>query len=262
MKPVPATVRGRERSEEDAILALVKRLTNVARYGFGEQAREKKRMLKAELRQKTFESELWDKEDGFAKRQYSSYEEYLAHQSSKLAQISERLNETEGEDLSDFERRFAGCAELAGARSVLCLGARLGTEVRALHNLGYFAIGIDLNPGPENPYVLMGDFHKLVFPTGSVDALYTNALDHVFDLEKLTVEVRRILRSGGIFIADVLDGFEEGFTPGEFEAMHWRTIDELASQISRHGRMVESSRRELGQIRRDRWTQLVFRAQG
>ena len=48
---------------------------------------------------------------------------------------------------------------------MLCLGARLGTEVRALHNLGYFAIGIDLNPGVDNPYVLMGDFHKLVFPT-------------------------------------------------------------------------------------------------
>ena len=42
--------------------------------------------------------------------------------------------------------------------------------------------------------------------------------------------------------------------------MPWRTIDELASQIGRVGQMPEVSRRELGQVRRDRWTQLVFRA--
>jgi SAM-dependent methyltransferase len=240
-------------------LALVKRLSNLARFGFGEQAREKKRLLKAELRQQVFESELWDKSEAFANRQYGSYDEYLAHQSSKLAQISERLHETEAEDLAEFERRFEGCAELAGRRNVLCLGARLGTEVRALHKLGLFAVGIDLNPGIDNPYVLMGDFHALVFPTGSVDVVYTNALDHVFDLAKLTAEIRRVLHPDGIFLADVLAGYEEGFTPGEFEAMHWRSIDTLAEEICAGGGFYLASRRELGQIRRDRWTQTVFK---
>ncbi|HET6469004.1 MAG TPA: class I SAM-dependent methyltransferase, partial [Geminicoccaceae bacterium] len=216
-------------------MALVRRLTNLARFGIGERAREKKRLLKAELRQKVFESELWDKTETFAHRQYGSYDEYLAHQSSKLAQISERLHETEAEDLAEFERRFGGCAALQGMRNVLCLGARLGTEVRALHKLGLFAVGIDLNPGPENPYVLVGDFHALVFPTGSVDVVYTNVLDHAFDLEKLTAEIRRVLHPNGVFLADVLAGYDEGFTPGEFEAMHWRSIETLAGQICRVG---------------------------
>jgi SAM-dependent methyltransferase len=241
------------------ILAIVRRLANVARYGLGDQARERKRVEKAEQRERAFASELWEKGEGLAARHYASYDEYLAHQSSKLGQISERLYETEAEDLADFERRFGGCVELAGARSVLCLGARLGTEVRALHRLGYFAIGIDLNPGPGNPCVLTGDFHALVFPDGSVDAVYTNALDHAFDLGRLTAEIRRVLRPGAIFIADVLDGFDQGFIPGEFESMHWRSIDALAAAVAEKGRLVEVSRRGLGQVRRDRWTQLVFR---
>lgn len=33
--------------------------------------------------------------------------------------------------------------------SVLCLAARVGTEVKAFLDLGCFAMGIDLNPGLE-----------------------------------------------------------------------------------------------------------------
>jgi SAM-dependent methyltransferase len=242
-------------------LPLVKRLTNLARFGFGEQARVKKRLLKAEKREQVFQSELWDKGETFARRHYASYDEYLAHQSSKLAQVEGRLQETLAQDLAEFQRRFETCEALQRRRSALCLGARLGTEVQALHRLGIFAVGIDLNPGPDNPYVLTGDFHALVFPTGSVDMVYTNALDHVFDLEKLTAEIARVLRPDGIFLADVLGGYDEGFTPGRFEAMHWRSIDELTERICRLGGFRVASRRDLGQIRRDRWTQIVFAKQ-
>lgn len=243
----------------DKVLAIVRRLANVARYGLGEQARQRKRVERDDERQRAFASDLWDKGEGFAARRYASYDEYLAHQSSKLGKIGDRLLETEAEDLADFERRFAGCVELAGARSVLCLGARLGTEVRALHRLGYLAVGVDLNPGPDNPYVLKGDFHALVFPDGSLDAVYTNALDHAFDLGRVMAEVRRVLRPGAILVADVLDGFDQGFIPGRYESMHWRSIDSLAAAIAGQGRLALASRRDLGQLRRDRWTQLVFR---
>ncbi|HET6468619.1 MAG TPA: hypothetical protein VFG43_09605, partial [Geminicoccaceae bacterium] len=71
----------------------------------------------------------------------------------------------------------------------------------------------------------------------------------------------RVLHPNGVFLADVLAGYDEGFTPGEFEAMHWRSIETLAGQICRVGGFNLASRRDLGQIRRDRWTQIVFRVQ-
>ena len=41
-------------------------------------------------------------------------------------------------------------------RSVLCLAARQGSEVRAFIDSGAFAVGIDLNPGPRNRFVVVG----------------------------------------------------------------------------------------------------------
>ena len=71
------------------------------------------------------------------------------------------------------------------AASVLCLGARQGTEVKAFLDLGCFAVRIDLEPGAENQFVVQGDFHDLKFPTESVDIVFTNSLDHAFDPKKM-----------------------------------------------------------------------------
>jgi SAM-dependent methyltransferase len=229
------------------------------RYGVGPRAKERKRAKKAETRAASFESEVWDRDGALAQRKYSSYDDYVNHQSAKLDKIVGRLRETEAEDFAEFRKRFEGCAALSEARSVLCLGARLGTEVRALHALGYFAIGIDLNPGSDNPYVLPGDFHNLMFPDGSVDAVYTNALDHVFDLEKIISEIRRLLRPNGLFVVDLLPGYEEGFVPGAFEATHWPKTDALIEKIGELGGFALEGVRDLGQLRRDRWRQALFR---
>ena len=173
-------------------MALLKRINNILRFGLGAKALEEKRAQKAAARVASFDSsDLWERRDGFAARRYESYDAYLKHQAFKLGTVGERLEETEAEDFQEFKRRFEGCAPLRSARSVLCLGARLGTEVKALHALGLFAVGIDLNPGERNALVLVGDFHELVFPDGSIDAVYTNALDHVFDLSRVVGEVRR-----------------------------------------------------------------------
>jgi SAM-dependent methyltransferase len=240
-------------------MASFKRISNIMKYGLGEQARTKKRAAKGEARKSAFESERWNRQGSLVQRNYNSYDEYVTHQAGKLDKVAHRLRETEDDDFTDFKRRFEGCTLLAEARYVLCLGARLGTEVRALHALGYFAIGIDLNPGLNNPYVLPGDFHKLVFPDRSVDAIYTNALDHVFDLEKVVAEVRRLLRPAGLFVVDMLPGFEEGFVPGAFEATHWRDASTLIERVQELGGFLVEEQRDLGQIRRDRWMQVVFR---
>jgi hypothetical protein len=62
----------------------------------------------------------------------SQHEAYAEHQRAKLGHILGRLNETLEEDLAEFKRRFRDCSPLPEARNVLCLGARLGTEVQAL----------------------------------------------------------------------------------------------------------------------------------
>ena len=240
-------------------MALLKRINNILRFGLGAKALEEKRARKSAARHAGFHaSDAWERHDGFATRRYESYEAYLKHQAFKLNTVGERLEETGEADLQEFKRRFEGCAPLRSARSVLCLGARLGTEVKALHALGLFAIGIDLNPGEKNPFVLVGDFHELVFPDGSTDAVYTNALDHVFDLSRVIGEVRRVLRTGGVFIVDMLDGYEEGFTPGKYESAHWQNREALQARIATTGKLDMVAVRELGQHRRDRWTQVVF----
>ena len=68
--------------------------------------------------------------------------------------------------------------------------------------MGAFVVGVDLNPGPNNPYVLVGDFHHLQFATRSVDVVYTNVIGHVWDLIALGAEVCRVLKPSGEFHMD------------------------------------------------------------
>jgi SAM-dependent methyltransferase len=241
-------------------MPIMKRVSNILKYGLGPAAKRKKQADKALKRKQRFdESGQWEHGADLVKRRYGSYEAYVAHQASKLDQVIGRLRENEEEDFVEFKRRFETCAALAPARTVLCLGARLGTEVRALHALGRFAVGIDLNPGADNPYVLPGDFHHVVFPDGSVDAVYTNTLDHVFDLERLMGEVRRLLRPGGLFVCDLSLGLDENTVPGEFEAVYWRDSDRMIETVRALGELELVEARDLGRRRRDLWRQAVLR---
>jgi SAM-dependent methyltransferase len=238
----------------------LKRIRNIIKYGLGSEAKQRKQADKRTAREDRFETDLWQRDASeLAQRQYRSYDEYISHQRAKLDKISDRLHETEQEDFLDFKQRFSDCQALKPGATVLCLGARLGTEVKALHTLGYFAVGIDLNPGPDNPFVLPGDFHHIVFPDDSVDVVYTNALDHVFDLQKIVAEIQRLLRPGGIFIADIIEGYEEGFVPGAYEAIHWPTVEKFVGKLSELGDLQLESLRDLGRNRRDSWKQAVFR---
>lgn len=237
-------------------------IANRLKYGIGEKGRERKLAAKKERRANKFESERWKRDGELARRQYANYDEYIEHQGAKLDQIMHRLRETEQEDFDDFKNRFEQCQALSEARSVLCLGARLGTEVAAMHALGHFAVGIDLNPGKDNAYVLPGDFHAIVFPDESVDAVYTNVMDHVFDLDKVMAEISRLLPPGGLFIADLIQGYEEGFTPGEFEATHWANTDDFMQKLCTLTGFEVIEDRMVGQRRNNTWRQVVFRKPG
>jgi SAM-dependent methyltransferase len=236
----------------------LKHLRNAMRFGSGE-ARERKQAEKRQAKHERFLSELWRRDGDFAQRSYASYDAYVKHQASKLAGIADRLRRTEAEELEEFRERFASCDALANADVILCLGARLGTEVRALHSLGRFAVGIDLEPGPENRHVLHGDFHSLVFPDASIDAVYSNTLDHAFDLDRMVLEVLRVLRPGGRFVAEIDEGFEEGTVPGHYEALSWAHADLVIQMIARDGRFEVEKIASLGRNRRGVRSLVVFR---
>lgn len=206
------------------------------------------------------DSELWVRDGETAHRRYSDYQQYLDHQASKLPQVVDQLHRNLERDFAEYKERFASCEPLKEARSVLCLGARLGTEVQALHSLGYFAVGIDLNPGLKNPYVVHGDFHRLVFPDGSVDATYSNAFDHAFDLGAVVGEIKRVLRPGGLLVLDLAPGFSEGVTPGRFEAMQWHTSGAMIERVQQLGEFEIVEIRDFEQTRRQNcWRQAIFR---
>ncbi|GMR22236.1 MAG: hypothetical protein BMS9Abin37_0570 [Acidobacteriota bacterium] len=175
----------------------------------------------------------WSRQDassGFETRNYVSYEDYLEHQKDKreridLSQYDVDYRETLGARLKNLKIRFDGM-------TVLCLAARIGTEVKSFLDLGCFAVGIDLNPGTMNCYVLYGDFHELQFPSGSVDIVFTNSLDHVYDLEKVLVEARRVLKDEGFLIVEAAAGSERGVEAGFYESFWWKNVDELIQRLN------------------------------
>jgi SAM-dependent methyltransferase len=180
------------------------------------------------VRQKHHDAEglLPPDEHGFVRRDYDSYDEYVEHQRQKLEEIL-RLgrgfsNAAVTEARSRFYRRFRHLVRvLPRSAVVLCLGARQGTEVEVLRELGFRnAYGIDLNPGPENTLVRVGDFNRLGEADASVDLVYSNSLDHALDLDAFFAEHARVLKPHGFALYDV----HQDYTPGEaapFEASLW-----------------------------------------
>ena len=177
----------------------------------------------------------------FWRRKYDSYEEYLNHQSSKLKQIDKYFS------LSEYDAQFRASLRERVRRlvhpgmSVLCLGARIGTEVKAFIDLQCFSVGIDISTCQKNKYVLYGDLHDLQFADRSVDAIYTNCLDHVFDLENVIKEMKRVLKDNGRIIIDAAHGTEEGTILGEYESFHWSTVDSLLTKLDSLGLDLLSS---------------------
>ncbi len=166
----------------------------------------------------------------------------MEHQKTKFSALRSK-------SVIGHDRRFYGALtrrltemplEFAG-RSVLCLAARQGTEVRAFIDQGAFAVGIDLNPGPDNRYVVVGDFHDLQFADDSVDYVYTNSLDHAFDLDAILAQVAAVLRPGGALILEANVSAGEGAADaGPYEATVWEDVEVLLGRVRAHGFTLEA----------------------
>lgn len=168
----------------------------------------------------------WEAVGDFRRRHYESYADYVDHQKSKL---DKGISWLPGYDLAyraSVRDRIA--AHSPPGRSVLCLGARIGTEVKAWIDSGYFALGVDLNPGPENKYVVVGDFHQLQFADGSVDVVFTNTLDHVYDPERFIGEISRVVKPEGVLWIDDLFWTTDR-QPGDYESLYWSDPNGLIS---------------------------------
>lgn len=139
---------------------------------------------------------------GILRRNYSSYEAYLQHQAEKLGKVGEVIVQSDLEYEKIVVDRYKDKFDFRG-KSILCLGARLGGEVKAFKKLGALALGVDIEPGEKNIHVLHGDFHNLQFPDESFDFLFTNCIDHVYDLKKFLQEAARVIKPDGLFLIEL-----------------------------------------------------------
>jgi len=169
----------------------------------------------------------------FERRVYPSYQDYLRRQGSKLEHLDLSRYETDYQRL--LGQRLAGVDGLNKGAAVLCLGARLGAEVRAFHDCGCFAVGLDLNPGRQNRHVLHGDFHEIQFPRESTDIIFSNSLDHVFAVDRFVAEIRRVLKPGGLLILETMKGRAEGTSPDAYASLWWKSVDDVVALFSKHG---------------------------
>ena len=136
------------------------------------------------------------------RRQYASYNDYLQHQGEKLEIAYDKIKKSDEAYEEVLFQRFQSQPYVFEQKNVLCLGARLGGEVRAFKRLGALALGIDINPGHNNQDVLYGDIHHIAFPNEIFDYIYCNILDHILNLSEFCKEVSRVLRSNGILFME------------------------------------------------------------
>jgi len=181
-------------------------------------------------------------------RSYDNYEQYIKHQSQKLdkgIKSSRTRFSTESfeHNVESYMYRFEKLIKFIKGNKILCLGARLGEEVVAFRRMGFIdTIGVDINPGINNKYVIKGDFHNLEFRSATFDTLYTNCLDHAWGLKELSFEMARVLKSGGRFVTEIGHSFYKKnqnkkyrkslvSKKNKFESIIWKTTGDIRKEL-------------------------------
>ena len=170
------------------------------------------------------------KEENLHYRDYKNYDEYLDHQVQKFDEMLKMKGGFSNQAISNYRCKFFNRfrhlpALLPESASILCAGARQGTEVEVLWDIGFSnAYGIDLNPGPDNKWVRPGDFIHMENEDSSLDMIYCNAIDHAFNLDEFFAEHARVIKPDGYALYDM--GIQGGKT-GAFEAVEWESEEEV-----------------------------------
>lgn len=172
-----------------------------------------------------------DKKLKVKRLKYKNYEQYIAHQGQKLAEDYEDIYKSDFEYEDIIVDRFGKMKYDFNGKATICLGARLGGEVRAFKSLGSLAIGIDINPGEKNEHVLYGDFHKIAFPDKVFDYAFSNVIDHVYDIDKFAFETSRILGEKGVLF---LECGKVPLREGRYEVIDTTNLDPIISVFKKY----------------------------
>jgi len=179
--------------------------------------------------------------------QYGNYQTYLIHQASKLNQGIDWLEEYQRRYqhmLIQIIRKLYAERTLPKTGNVICLGARLGAEVKAFRQWGYSCIGVDINPGPNNPLVLERDFHTLDRDLGVFDIAYTNCLDHILDPDRFFRGILTVLTTEGQLI--VLAASAETVKLDKFASLSWDRLTDVLELICSYGFKLEYQAKIIG----------------
>ena len=164
-------------------------------------------------------------------RKLFSYKFYLFHQKLKTFFRLQKLKDSYDTHLKKFENEFKNI-EYLEVKKILCIAARLGAEVHALRNLNYDAIGIDIFVTKNNKYVHYGEFEKIPYENKTFDAIYTNSVDHIFNIKKTVNEIDRVLKKGGYLLINLMKGIDEGHDmAGTFESLVWKKRSDVLFKI-------------------------------
>ena len=105
---------------------------------------------------------------------------------------------------SNFSSRIKDDLLAASPQPTLLVigGGAIGSGAAALYNQGSFrVIGLDIYPSDYTTFV--ADAHRLPLATGSVDAVWIQAvLEHVIDPQTVVGEIHRVLKPEGLVFAD------------------------------------------------------------
>jgi SAM-dependent methyltransferase len=184
--------------------------------------------------------------NGLTIRKYNgekSYQNYLMHQKFKFDFYKKPLDDNFEDQTNIFFDNFKNIkTKYKDKKYTLCLGARTGAEVNAFRKLNFFSIGIDINYPKNSPYVVFGDFHNLQFPNESFDIVYSNCIDHTYDLNKFVNEAKRVCKKDGLIIFDLQKGKQddERYNFGNFEALGWTNTDIIIKKICENDLSVVS----------------------
>jgi len=184
---------------------------------------------------KVKKSSKFQNKDNFSVRNYKNYDVYINHQKSKFILYRDEFAKGFDEKVIMLKNNFIKIDDFS-KQNVLCLGSRDGAEVKAFRDLGALCIGIDLVYPKNSEYVHYGDFHKIPYPDGLFDFVFTNVLDHMYDPKLLFSEIKRVMKNDSIFIAGIIKGYEEGYDlKGEHESYVWADKESLRNLIKENG---------------------------
>ena len=103
---------------------------------------------------------------------------------------------------------------------VVDIGCGIGTLASRIAGFSKEVIGVDVAPeridrakalhNANNLKFYVGDAYDLPVESKSVDVVVSFCVFHHLDLEKMSLELKRVLREGGIvFIIDIYEGFQK-----------------------------------------------------